>query len=104
MKIFKNKIKRWWKYITKGIYLILTAIILTGCAQAPTVVIKIRVPASLTNDILYNHLDGHYGRSLPIDATALRLECIERGKDVIMLVTKIRNKNQEMAAIRKQQE
>lgn len=68
------------------------------------VVIKLKVPLNLLNDISYNHLYGHYGRALPDDAPSLRLENIERGKDVIMLVTAIKNKNQEMAAIRKQQE
>lgn len=79
-------------------------IILTGCAQAPVAVIKIRVPGSLTNNVEYTHLDGHYGRPLPQDYEGLKIETIERGKDVIMLVTKIKNKNHELEAIRQQQE
>lgn len=66
--------------------------------------IRLKVPQSLLNDISYSNLYGHYGRPLPVDAPSLRIEAIERGKDVITLVTAIKNKNQEMSAIRKHEE
>lgn len=84
--------------------MILTGTILTGCARQTPVVIKIKIPPALTQNIQYNRLYGHYGRPLPVEIDALRQECIDRGKDVIVLVTAIKNKNHELEAIRKQQE
>lgn len=43
---------------------------------------------------------GKYATSLPSDIPQLRQECTNRGKDVVMLITSIKNKNVEMKAIR----
>ena len=58
------------------------------------------VPMSLADDAYYPPLEGHYGKPLPSSVVLIRHECILRSKDVITLVTSIKNNNAEMKAIR----
>ena len=59
-----------------------------------------QVPSSLADDASWPTLEGHYGRPLPTNVVDLRQECTLRGKDVIVLVTSLKNNNSEMDAIR----
>lgn len=70
----------------------------------PPDVVKLKIPSQLIDNITYSRLFGHYGRPLPNNDASLRLEAIARGKDVLLLATAIRNKNIELAAVRRQQE
>lgn len=73
---------------------------LFGCAHQ-NVPVRSSVPATLSDNIQMPDLVGHYSKSLPIDANLLKEECIDRGRDVIVLVTAINAKNHEMDGIRK---
>lgn len=59
-----------------------------------------QVPMSLADDAYYPKLEGHYAQPLPSSVVLIRRECILRSKDVIVLVTAIKNNNAEMKAIR----
>jgi len=76
--------------------------ILSGCAanDRPCATQHIQTPISLTDDIVYGDLVGHYGRPLPMPADELRGECVARGKDVVMLIKAIKLKNHELKGIR----
>lgn len=65
---------------------------------------RLVLPATLTDDISYPSLYGHYGRPLPSEIEGLHNECIERGKDVVVLITAIKLKNHELEGIRKIQD
>lgn len=74
--------------------------LLCGWSINPKMTVSHAVPSSLADDATYPRLNGHYGRPLPDHVVSLRQECRLRGRDVIMLVTSIKNNNAEMKAIR----
>lgn len=83
-------------------FLLAMGIILSGCVANrdgnynPTNTI----PVSLSDPITYGELSGHYGRPLPTAGEPLKVECSERGRDVVMLITTIKLKNHELEGIR----
>lgn len=79
----------------------MTVAILNGCALKPKMVMIRPIPSSLADNIVYGKLMGNYGFPVPEKHSDLVRECTNRGKDVVMLITSIKNKNSEMAAVRR---
>lgn len=66
----------------------------------PRVVSAPRIPSHLADDAQHPPLYGHYAQPISPDASICKQEATARGKDVINLLTALRNNNAEMQAIR----
>lgn len=69
--------------------------IISGCSHSNVCAVY-KIPSYLTDKITYSELHGNYSKNLPANMVDLRGECVNRGKDVVNLITEINKKNNEM--------